>query len=137
MNRAIRIVRSRRAALAGLLAVGALALAPGCDGNAAPTAADQDQARQTLDLALAGWQRGVSVEGMKAASPSIIVSDPKWSKGASLTKFEVKGDGKPAGAERVFAVTLWLKDPKGKETTESVDFKVGTNPVLTVFRSLF
>ena len=74
---------------------------------------------------------------MKKASPPILVSDPKWSKGVALKKFEVKGDGKPAGAERVFNVTLWLADDKGKETAETVDYKVGTNPVLTVFRALF
>jgi hypothetical protein len=109
----------------------------GCDSTAPPSTADQDQARKTLDLALSGWQKGETVDGMKKASPSIVVGDPKWSKGAKLTKFEVKGDGKPAGAERVFAVTLWLADSDGKESSESVEYKVGTSPILTVFRAIF
>jgi hypothetical protein len=129
-----RSASTRRTFLA--IVVGGATLS-GCGSTPAPATADQDQARKTLDQALAGWQKGETIEGMKKASPSIIVDDPQWSRGATLTKYEVKGDGKPAGAERVFSVTLWLKDAAGKEGTESVDYKVGTNPVLTVFRALF
>ena len=126
--------RTRRSLLAGLLGLAALC---GCESTAAPTPADQDLARKTLDQALSGWQKGETVEGMKRASPSILVSDPKWAKGVALKKFEVAGDGQAAGAERVFAVTLYLADADGKEATESVSYKVGTHPILTVFRSLF
>jgi hypothetical protein len=56
---------------------------------------------------------------------------------AILSKFEVAGRGKPSGAERAFTVTLWLVDSKGKDAREQVVYKVGTDPILTVFRSLF
>ena len=120
-----------------LTAVVGLLIVSGCGTTAAPTVADQDEARKTLDQALTAWQKGETVDGMKQASPSIMVSDPKWSKGVVLKKFEVKGEGKPAGAERVFPVTLWLATVEGKEATESVEYKVGTSPILTVFRALF
>jgi hypothetical protein len=132
MKTLFRGALTRRSVLACLFAA-----LSGCGTTPAPAPADEDQARKTLDQALTGWQKGETVDGMKKASPSILVSDPKWSQGVALKKFEVKGGGKPAGAERVFAVTLWLTDSKGKEATESVDYKVGTSPILTVFRSLF
>ena len=134
MKTLVRCARGRAFGLACLLASAALL---GCEGTAAPPTADNEQARKTLEQALAGWQKGETVEGMKQASPSIVVSDPKWSKGLALKKYEIKGGGSPAGAERVFAVTLWLADEKGKESRETVDYKVGTNPILTVYRSLF
>jgi hypothetical protein len=134
MKTPLRRPPMRRSFVAALLAAAALC---GCGGTPAPESASQDQARQTLDQALTGWQKGETVEGMKKASPSILVADPKWERGVALKKFEVTGEGKPAGAERVFPVTLWLTDPAGKEVTENVDYKVGTNPILTVFRAIF
>lgn len=109
----------------------------GCGETSAPTAAPADQARKTLDSALGSWVEGKTVDAMKAANPSILVEDPKWKKGVALKKFEVKGEGKPSGAERVFTVTLTLADPTGKESTEQVDYRVGTAPILTVFRAMF
>lgn len=109
----------------------------GCGGGGPPVAAPEDQAREVLNQALSSWQRGDSLEDLKQATPSIVASDPQWSRGAKLSKFEVQGDGKPAGAERVFTVTLWLAQDQGEEVTESVDYKVGTNPILTVFRAIF
>lgn len=113
-----------------------LALA-GCGGSDVPVAAPEDRARETLDLALGSWQKGMTVEQMKGHDPPIVISDPKWSRGDALTKYEVTGPGKPSGSEREYAVTLWLVDAKGKEAREHVTFRVGTNPILTVFRSLF
>lgn len=130
------IAISRRAA--GRLAMGALAaLLAGCGDTAAPTAADTNQARKTLDSALTAWTKGQTVDAVKAASPSILVEDPKWKNGATLKSYEVKGDGRPSGAERVFSVKLVLADASGKETTENVDYRVGTDPILTVFRAMF
>jgi hypothetical protein len=118
------------------LAAGLIALA-GCGDTPAPTAADPDLARQTLDRALGSWSEGKSVDDAKSASPPILVSEPKWARGDRLKKFDVKSDGKPSGAERVFTVTIWTVDGKGKEATETVDYRVGTTPVFTVFRAMF
>lgn len=130
------IAMHRRAA--ARLAVGVLAaLLAGCGGTAAPTAADADAARKTLDAALTAWTQGKSVEAVKGETPSILVEDPKWKQGATLKKYEVTGDGKPSGAERVFSVKLTLADAGGKEKVEEVDYRVGTDPILTVFRAMF
>jgi hypothetical protein len=109
----------------------------GCGGTPAPSPADENQARQTLDQALSSWQKGEKAEAMKNANPSIHISDPSWERGATLKKFEVEGTGKPSGAERAFTVTLWLTDSKGKESRQQVVYKVGTQPIFTVFRALF
>ncbi|MFO0890892.1 MAG: hypothetical protein U0790_17335 [Isosphaeraceae bacterium] len=128
----IRALLLRRiAATVGLMA------AAGCGQTPAPAPADETQARQTLEKVLAAWQHGQTVEAMKQASPPILVSDPSWQKGESLRKYEVAGPGKPSGAEREFTVMLWLADPRGKERKAEVAYKVGTDPILTVFRSLF
>src|SRR5438105_2264724 len=92
------IAINRRAAARfalGMMLIVAPALA-GCGDTAAPTAAPADQARKTLDSALGSWVEGKTVEAVKAASPSILVEDPKWKKGVALKKFEVKGEGKPS-----------------------------------------
>jgi hypothetical protein len=132
------IANNRRAARLTLRLI--LLVAPalaGCEGTSAPTAAPADQARQTLDSALGLWVEGKTVEAVKAASPSILVEDPAWKKGMALKKYEVRGDGKASGAERVFSVSLTLADASGKEKKEQVDYRVGTNPILTVFRAIF
>jgi hypothetical protein len=119
------------------LAASGLILFAGCGDTPAPTAADPDAAKQTLERVLSSWQKGETVEGMKKASPSVIVSDMKWDKGAKLTKFEVEGPGKPSGAQQKFRVALWLADANGKEKKEVVQYEVGIDPVQTVFRSMF
>ncbi|WP_165220429.1 hypothetical protein [Aquisphaera insulae] len=128
-------VDTRRAAGRMVLLTLAAALA-GCEGTSAPAVAPQEKARQTLDQALTAWSEGKTPEAVKAGSPSILVEDPQWKKGLALKKFAVKGDGKPSGAERIFTVTLTLSD-SGKEKVQEVDYKVGTDPILTVFRSMF
>jgi hypothetical protein len=109
----------------------------GCGSTPAPAPADEGQAKRTLDQALSAWQKGESVEAIKKASPPIVIKDPKWQRGDSLKKFEVDGAGKPSGAEREFKVTLWFADSEGKEVREEVVYRVGTQPILTVFRAMF
>lgn len=119
-----------------MLVVLALFTIGGCGKNEIAVA-DQDQAKKLLDETLTSWKKGETVDALKSASPSILVEDPKWKRGAKLSKFEIEDDGKPSGAERAFTVSLWLADSKGKEVREQVVYKVGTNPILTVFRALF
>jgi hypothetical protein len=109
----------------------------GCDGAAAPTAPDPEEAKQLLEHVLGAWQKGETVEAMKQASPSIVVSDSKWKRGDKLTKFELTSPGKPFGAQQVFRVRLWLTNDKNKEVKDEAQYEVGTQPIRTVFRSLF
>jgi hypothetical protein len=126
-----------RASVLALAFVGYWA-ASGCDGsNAIAPAPAEDVARKTLDSALESWKRGGTIEDLKKANPSIVASDPRWKDGRQLVKYEVLGTSEPSGAERVFQVRLWIKGEGGKETQEAVAYRVGTQPVLTVFRSMF
>jgi hypothetical protein len=127
---------SRAPIWTALAAIGLL-VCSGCGDTPAPAPADEGQAKRTLDQALSAWQKGDSVEAIKKASPSIVIKDPKWQRGDFLKKFEVEGSGKPSGAEREFKVTLWLADSEGKEVREEVVYRVGTQPILTVFRAMF
>ena len=88
-------------------------------------------------LALSAWQKGETIESMKQASPSIIVSDKKWTRGDKLTKFEINGPGRLSGSEKVFSVTLWVEGAKGKRIKETTEYSVGTSPSRTVFRAVF
>jgi hypothetical protein len=121
----------------GLVLITCLALV-GCDDSTpVPSAAPEDAAKSTLISALTSWEKGQSVDAMRQANPAITVSDPEWKSGQKLSKFEILGPGEPSGAERVFQVKLWLIDESGKESQEAVAYRVGTQPILTVFRALF
>src|SRR5262245_39239200 len=130
-------VGSRRAGRGLTLVAWSLALLAGCGQAPAPESADPDAARRTLDRALASWIKGDTVEGLKTASPSLVVGEPKWQRGDKLTKYEVQGPGKPSGAQREFRVKLWLTDAKGKATEETVTYQVGVNPIEVVARPMF
>ncbi|MFO0950124.1 MAG: hypothetical protein U0835_03030 [Isosphaeraceae bacterium] len=130
-----RLIPRRRgtAALAVALILAAFA---GC-GDSAPVAADPARTREILESTLSSWKNGEKAEALKSASPAVLVEDPKWKRGEKLVKYEVEGDGKPSGSEQAFTVTLWFTDSKGKEVREQAVYKVGTDPIVTVFRSLF
>src|SRR5262245_48218261 len=103
-------VDTRRAVRRLTLAAWGLVLLAGCEQSPAPATADRDAAQQTLDRALGAWIKGDTVEGLKAASPSLVVGEPKWRRGDKLSKYEVQGSSKPSGAQREFRVKLWLTD---------------------------
>lgn len=109
----------------------------GCDRTPAPTAPDPQEAKQLLEHVLSAWQKGDSLESMKQASPSIVVTENRWKRGDKLTKFETAAPSKSFGAQQLFRVKLWLKDDKQKEVEEVAQYEVGTDPVRTVFRSMF
>lgn len=72
----------------------------GCEAIPAPPPPKRDEAKQTLERALASWREGETVEGMAKASPPIKVSDQKWEGGKKLTKFELQGPAHPAEVSR-------------------------------------
>lgn len=121
------------------IVVAALALPPvaGCGSTAAPTAADPDAAKQLLERALSSWQKGQTVEAVKNGTPPIVVNDTKWSGGRKLAKYDIEVPSEPSGAQQKFRVTLWLSDDKGQEKKEVAQYEVGTDPINTVFRTLF
>jgi hypothetical protein len=93
--------------------------------------------RQILDATLESWQKGETVEALKGASPLGLAEDPKGKRGEKLSKFEVEDEGKPSGAKRPLNITLWLAHANGEEVHEQVVYKIRTEPIVTVFRSVF
>ncbi len=120
-----------------VLAASVLIVLFGCESIPAPSPPNLDEAKRTLERALTSWQNGETLEGMEKANPPIKVSEPKWESGSKLTKFELKGPGSPKGGQQAFEVTLWLTNVKGKQTKESAEYRVSTNPVGTVSRLVF
>jgi hypothetical protein len=113
-----------------------LPVSAGCGGTAAPPTVDADVAKVTLDRTLGSWQKGETIDTMKNASPPVVVSDKSWGRGEKLTKYELDGPSKSAGADRKFQVNLWLTDDKGKIRREVVEYMVGVDPVHTVIRAV-
>jgi hypothetical protein len=110
------------------------ALTAGC-GPGLQAPADSGRAEQTLRTTLDAWQRGDTPESLRKATPPITVADVDWAGGYRLTGYQVQGAGDRSGVDLRFAVTLTLKDPKGKTVQKSTAYVVGTNPALTVVRN--
>jgi hypothetical protein len=119
------------------LAMPLLMVFSGCGSTPTPPPPNLDEAKQTLERALTSWKNGETAAGVEKASPPIKVSEPKWEGGDKLTKFELQGPGKPRGDQQSFQVMLWLTNAKGKQTKESVEYRVSTKPVETVTRLVF
>ena len=120
-----------------ILAAPALWALSGCGGNSAPDSPNQDEAKQTLERALTAWQKGETVDALAKASPSIKVSEPNWERGDKLTTFELTGPGQPKGGQQAFRVKLSLTGAKGKQTKETAEYRVITQPYETVTRLIF
>lgn len=113
-----------------------LAVAAGC-GPSQPTAApvDAEEARRTLELVLRDWQEGGSPAAWQERSPQVVVQDADWAAGAKLKRFEILGAGQPRDANLFCQVRLVMDRPAKGELQRTVTYVVGTDPVLTVFRS--
>ena len=132
------IVRSRRGRLHRwlLLLTACSVLLPilsGC-GQAVNPPVRRDVAVETLKKVLQHWQEGGSLEGCAQWEPSVVVGEPLWTEGSKLTGFEL-------GEERALDANLFVNvklsvQANGRESNEVVQYCVGTDPVLTVFRSL-
>jgi hypothetical protein len=109
----------------------------GC-GSGVKTAApvDPDLARKTLHITLESWKRGESPAELKQRSPAIIAQDFDWISGSELLDFEIAGPGQALDANLICPVKLILAGADGGTNEKTVDYIVGTDPVLTVFRKM-
>jgi hypothetical protein len=109
-------------------------LLAGC-GPTRPTPADPDRGKEALAAVLDAWKRGDKPESLRRQSPPIHASDPAWSAGVKLERYEIKGEeGKLLGYDFSCPVTLWLRDGPGDPRPRTVHFTVGTHPELVVVR---
>ncbi len=124
---------------AALLAAALLCLpTAGCTRGprrAAPVNAER--AREALRETLEAWKKGERPEALRERSPAITAQDMDWESGHRLIGYEVLGGGKELDANLECPVRLTLRDPQGREARKDVQYIVGTDPSITVFRKLF
>lgn len=117
------------AALAALV----LAMLPGC-GGASPEdySPDTATARDSLDAALAAWQKGGKAAELAAGTPAVYFVDFQWDNGKALESYQIVEET-PAvvESEKRYKVVLKLKDPAKEEQAEYI--AVGKAP-LWIFR---
>lgn len=106
----------------------------GCSADAG-VQVTPDKARQALRTALDAWKAGRKIETLQQDSPPIVAQDFDWIAGATLTGYEVQGDGTAQGANLRVGVKLLLRDKRGQDATKTVNYVVGTDKTLTVFRA--
>lgn len=116
---------------ASWLCVATLMTLGGCGGSI-PEPPQADQAKEILNKSLDAWKRGEKVEALASASPPVRVLDREWGDGFVLESYELQGDAHPMGASIQQAVTLHLKNLKGKAIKKTVNYTVtgGSSPMV-------
>ena len=104
----------------------------GCGARPVAAPVNPDVARATLITTLDAWKAGRPIETLAADKPPVVAQDFDWMAGAKLDAYEVLDQGTAQDANLKVAVRLSLHG-KGSKT---VNYIVGTDIKLTVFRSL-
>jgi hypothetical protein len=121
-----------RGGVCGLL-VASLLFAGGC--NSGGLTIDETSAMEALTKFLDTWQNGGAIESLQSENPSIVGSDFNWKEGATLESYTVVKEVYNDGTNLDVLVELNLKAADGAASTVQALYKVGTEPVITVFRS--
>ena len=113
-----------------------LALCVGCGGPQRAAPVNPDRAREAVKTALDGWKAGKKPADLAAGSPAITAQDFDWLAGHTLVEYQLVDEGTPLDANLHIKAKLTLRDAKGRTTTKTVTYVVGTDPSLTVFRAM-
>lgn len=111
-------------------------LAAGCSKGpplAAPV--EPDKARAALRTTLDAWKAGRAIGSLGQEAPPIVAQDLDWMAGAKLAEYKLLDDGKAEDANLRVPVQLTIRDAQGRAATKTVNYVVGTDPKLTVFRA--
>jgi hypothetical protein len=103
----------------------------GCSGGGVPTT--EEAARGALTAALDAWKAGRKVEDMRQQTPEVVVGDADWKMGQRLVGYQI-GTGKFDGKSLRVPVTLTIAQPPRGNRQVVVNYIVGTQPVVTLFR---
>lgn len=107
----------------------------GCGGPVRAKPVQVNLARETLTQVLDHWKSGGSIDELRKRNPEIVAQEFFWTKGMKLQEYRVLGDGSPKNANLMCEVELTLVPADGGASTKkTVEYMVGTDPVLTVFR---
>ena len=106
----------------------------GCarEGNNLPL--DKAIAQASLTKFLDAWTQGQKSDSLESASPRIIGRDPDWDAGKRLVRYSL-GTTSEDGSNLHVTTELVVADGQGPESKTSVEYIVGTSPVVTVFRA--
>lgn len=112
-------------------------LLAGCGGRygAADLSVDPELARESFAAFLEAWKAGQTPADLQRRSPPILVGEPEWAAGTRLLSYEITADEFNDGANLHTAAELKLRDANGLESRQRVEYIVGTEPTVTVFRA--
>lgn len=111
-----------------LLVSGALA---GCARDARSLTLDENLARESVIEFLENWKNGGKAEELK---PRITGFDAAWDSGRKLISYELLPDAKNDGANLHVTIAAVFEGKDGKEAKSEIQYIVGTQPVITIFR---
>jgi hypothetical protein len=114
-----------------LLLAAVLLCTAGCGGGGVP--ATEEAARGALTAALDAWKGGRKAEEMRQQTPEFVVGDADWKQGRLLVGYQI-GTGMFDGKNLRVPVTLTIAQPPRGNRQVIVNYIVGTNPVVTLFR---
>jgi len=110
---------------------------PGCGGPARAKPVKVDLARKTLAQVLDHWKSGGNIDELRKRKPEVVAQDFFWIKGMKLQEYRILDDGHPEDASLRCEVELTLlPEDGGAPVKKTVNYLVGTDPVLTVFREM-
>ncbi len=109
----------------------------GCGGPVRAKPVQSDLARKTLAEVLDHWKSGGNIEELRKRKPEIVAQDFAWMKGLKLQEYRILDDGRSENANLRCEVELTLvPEDGGAPTKRTVNYLIGTDPVLTVFREV-
>jgi hypothetical protein len=114
-----------------MIFIAAILQCTGCSGGDLP--ATEEAARAALASALDAWKAGQKAEDMRGQDAEVIVRDTDWKLGRRLAGYEI-GHGEFDGKTLRIPVTLTLALPPRGNRRFVVNYIVGTQPVVTIFR---
>lgn len=109
----------------------------GCGGPVRAKPVQVDVAHKTLVDVLDHWKGGGSIEDLRKRRPEIVAQEFFWTKGMKLQEYRILDDGRSENANLRCEVELTLiPEDGGAPTKKTVNYLIGTHPVLTVFREV-
>lgn len=109
----------------------------GCGGPVRAKPVQSDLARKTLVEVLDHWKSGGNIEELRKRKPEIVAQEFFWTKGMKLQEYRLLDEGRSENANLRCEVELTLvSEDGGAPTKKTVNYLIGTDPVLTVFREV-
>src|SRR5262249_20621679 len=125
-----RSLGCRFLACQGMLLLGAVLV--GCGGGSLPDQADPAQAKEGLPLALDAWQKGQSLDALRARTPAIHFNDHKPAAGMRLLSYELRDEHEFFGQSVRFKVKATVEQKGGASKERTLTYLVDTSPAVVI-----